>query len=273
MNLIDSAIAEFYNRTSEDSRLQLGLGPLEFERNKELIGRYLGLSKMTIADIGGGTGHYAKWLSELGHGVTLLDPVEKHIKQAQQRSRKLKYAFKCILGEARALPFDDNSFDLVILHGPLYHLQEQDDRLKALIEAGRVLKPGGIILGFAITHAASTVAALQSGMIHQDGIFEMCKKELENGEHHPPEGLLGILPEAHFYRPSLLRSELKAAGLESLDLLAVEGMAWLDCKFFESWASPTKRQRLMELIKLTESDEELLCFSPHIMVVAGIDHF
>ena len=57
MNLIDSEITDFYNQSSEESRLTVGLGPLEFERNKDLISRYLPDGKGVIADVGGGTGH------------------------------------------------------------------------------------------------------------------------------------------------------------------------------------------------------------------------
>lgn len=143
--LIDSEISDFYTQSSEDSRLKLGLGPLEFERNKDLISRYLPSSGGVIADIGGGTGHYAQWLTTLGHKVILVDPVPKHIQQAEKRAKNSKNSFRCILGEARQLPLDNHSADVVILHGPLYHLQDQGERIAALKEARRILKIGGIV--------------------------------------------------------------------------------------------------------------------------------
>jgi len=272
MNLIDSEITNFYTQSSEESRLKIGLGPLEFERNKELISRYLPLSKGLIADIGGGPGHYAQWLASLGHQVILVDPVPKHIQQAEKRSKRSKHTFRCLLGEARALPLEAHSVDVVILHGPLYHLQDYSDRLNVLKEAGRILKMNGVVLGFAITYAASTLAALQNGLIHHHLIFSMGKQELMSGEHYPPADFPGILAQAFFHRPSALISEFEAAGFSPMALLAVEGMAWMDQKYFESWSSPDKKQRLLELIKLTEADPELLCLSPHMMLAAEIDH-
>src|ERR1700744_4657279 len=133
-NLINSDIDNFYANTSEEGRLQLGLGPLEFERNKELIGRYLP-KKGIIIDVGGGPGVYSEWLAGLGHEVYLIDPVEKHIKQANKRSAKAKKSFKSLLGEAQKLEFADNFADVVILHGPLYHLQTKAERIKAITEA------------------------------------------------------------------------------------------------------------------------------------------
>jgi len=271
MNLIDSEIANFYTRSSEESRLTLGLGPLEFERNKDLISRYLPDRKGMVADIGGGPGHYAQWLAALGHSVLLVDPVPKHIQQAERRSRRSKYGFRTVLGEARALPVENHSADVVILHGPLYHLQEVEERLAVLKEARRILKIGGVVLGFAINHAASTLAALQNGLIHHDQVFAMCKQELLSGEHHPPADFPGILAQAFFHSPSALINEFEAAGFSPTAVLAVEGMAWMDRQYFESWSSPVKKRRLLELLKLTEANQELLCLSPHMMLAAEVD--
>ena len=271
MNLIDSEITDFYNHSSEESRLTVGLGPLEFERNKDLISRYLPDRKGVIADVGGGTGHYACWLSSLGHEVKLIDPVARHIQQAQRRSKNSKTAFKVFLGEARALPIESRSVDLVILHGPLYHLQDQTDRLAAIREASRIIKLDGVVLGFAITHAASTLATLHNGLIQDNNIFAMCRQELKSGEHCPSEIFPGMLPRAYFHRPSELINEFSQAGLSASEVLAVEGIAWMDSKYFDIWASPQKKRRLLDLIKVTEADKDLLCVSPHIMIAATLD--
>ena len=250
MNLIDSAIADFYTRSNEDTRLQIGLGPLEFERNKVLIGHYANGQPLQVADIGGGTGHYSSWLSTFGHRVSLVDPIPQHLAKAKRKPGN----FKCILAEARSLPFEDSSFDLVILHGPLYHLQDQADRLMAIKEARRIIRPGGIVLGFAITHAASTLAALHTGMIHNSRIFQMCRLELLSGEHNAPEGMNGILSSAHYHRPEELLEEFRSSAFSVNGLHAVEGMAWMDSNFFQSWTDPQKKKTLLELVRLTEQD-------------------
>lgn len=270
--LIDSSINDFYNQSSEDTRLLTGLGPLEFLRNKQLICRYLSSTSSVIADVGGGTGHYAAWLAALGHQVILIDPVSRHIQQAEKRSKKSKRTFKCLIGEARQLPVEANSVDLVILHGPLYHLQEHSERVAALKEARRILKTGGTVIGFAITHAASTLAALQNGMLHHQEIYQMCRQELESGAHEPPSAFPGMLAQAFFHRPEQLIQEFESSGFKSLGLYAVEGIAWMDAKYFESWATPEKQRRLLELVAATEADPALLCLSPHMMLAAEIDY-
>ena len=271
MNYIDPSIDDFYAQSAEESRLKMGLGPLEFERNKDLISRYLPSSNGVIADIGGGPGHYSQWLANLGHQVFLIDPVIKHIRQAEKRSLNSKRPFKAILGEARQLPLADHCADVVILHGPLYHLQDEAERIAAIKEARRILRIGGMVLGFAITYSAFTLAALQNGLIHHPDVFSMCKEELSTSCHYPPGSIPGMLAQAYFHRPAALIAEFESAGFKAVDLFAVEGMAWLDSKYFESWSSAEQRSRLLELVKHTEKDAELLCLSPHIMIAAEIE--
>ncbi|MCD9018897.1 class I SAM-dependent methyltransferase [Parachryseolinea silvisoli] len=270
MSLIDNAILDFYTQSSEDTRLQVGLGPLELERNKALIARHLPDYPCRIADVGGGTGHYARWLSSLGHAVTLIDPVPRHVDLARRKAAHARRTFACVLGEARRLPLPKGAVDVVMLHGPLYHLQDAEDRQRALYEAQRVLRVGGVVLGFAITHAASVLAALQTGMIHDPDVFRMCLQSLANGEHYPPPGMPGVLPRSFFHRPAGLREEFEMAGFTVEEVVAVEGIAWLDQRYFESWAHPEKRQRLLELVRRTEADPDLLALSPHIMLAAGV---
>ncbi|MBS1526903.1 MAG: class I SAM-dependent methyltransferase, partial [Bacteroidetes bacterium] len=179
-----------------------------------------------------------------------------------------KKPFKAILGEAQKLEFADNSADVAILHGPLYHLQHKEERLRALAESKRVLKPGGVLLGFAINHSASSIAALLNGFIHSPEILEMCRQELATGIHQPPQSMPGILPAAYFHRPEQLREELEEAGLAYLNTYAVEGMIWLDKNYFETRSEEKKKATVTELLKLTESDRALLTLSPHMMIAA-----
>src|ERR1700679_3269756 len=98
--LVSDEIEQFYLSAAEDQRLTYGLGPLEFERNKELIARLLPAGASFVIDVGGGPGIYAEWLAGMGHQVHLIDPVGKHIQQAKKRTAKLKNPFKADLGEA-----------------------------------------------------------------------------------------------------------------------------------------------------------------------------
>ncbi|WP_062052880.1 class I SAM-dependent methyltransferase [Aquimarina longa] len=264
--LISRNIERFYNKASEETRLNKGMGVFEFERVKTLIEKYISNSSLKIIDIGGGTGKYSEWLAKKGHQVHLLDPVLKHIKIAQSRADRLKNKFSVHLGESRNLKFPNNFADLIILHGPLYHLQKKEDRNTTISEAKRVLKNNGIILGFAINYTASTLVGLLNGLIHKKTFFNMCKEELTSGIHNPPDDFPWLLAEAYYHNPKELKQEFMAQKLTYLNMYAVEGMAWLAKDYFTSMLNNKKKNTLLELINITENDSNLLSFSPHIMI-------
>lgn len=66
-NIISRNIEIFYNKASEETRLNKGMGIFEFERIKSLIEKYLQKNSSKIIDVGGGTGKYSEWLSKKGH--------------------------------------------------------------------------------------------------------------------------------------------------------------------------------------------------------------
>jgi len=266
--LISRDIEIFYNKASEETRLDKGMGIFEFERIKVLIDKYLPFQSAKIIDVGGGTGKYAEWLSQKGHSVFLVDPVPKHIDQAIVRANKLKNKFSAHLGEARALNFPDNFADVVILHGPLYHLQNKGDREKAIKEAKRVTKSRGVILGFSINYTASTLVGLLQGLIHKKTFFEMCKEELTTGVHNPPNDFPWLLAEAYYHKPEELKEEFQGQDLIYLNTYAIEGIAWLDKNYFTSMSNERTKKTLMDLIDITENDTNLLAFSPHMMIAS-----
>ena len=264
--LISKELENFYNKASEETRLEKGMGIFEFERIKELIELHISKSNATIIDVGGGTGKYSEWLAKKEHTVHLIEPVLKHIKLAEKRAKKLKKPFSVSIGEASNLPYKENSADLVILHGPLYHLQKREDRVKAILEAKRVLKKGGIILGFAINATASTVVGLMNGMIHANSFFKMCKEELTTGIHNAPKDFPFLLADAFYHKPQDLKAEFIEQNLNFINLFAVEGMIWLDNEYFANMIDKKKSKTLKKLQTLTQNDEYLLPFSPHMMI-------
>lgn len=264
--LISRNIEVFYNKASEETRLDKGMGIFEFERIKSLIEKYIPFSSSKIIDIGGGTGKYSEWLAKKGHQVHLVEPVPKHIKLAENRANKLKNKFSVQLGESRKLEFKNNFADLIILHGPLYHLQKKEDRDLTIKEAKRVLKNDGVILGFAINYTASTLVGLLNGLIHKKTFFEMCKDELTTGIHNPPSDFPWLLAEGYYHNPEQLKEEFINQELTYLNTYAVEGMAWLDKDYFANMLNETKKKTLIELTKVTENDSYLLPFSPHMMI-------
>src|SRR5580692_9731614 len=146
---------EYYELGKEAARLSSsGAGRLEFERTQEIVLRHLPKPPATIADIGGGPGRYALWLAGLGYRIVHRDLVPLHVEQV----RKTGVAGSSIdsaIGDARSLDLADASVDAVLLLGPLYHLSRRADRVQALREAARIVRPGGPVFGAAISRWAT----------------------------------------------------------------------------------------------------------------------
>lgn len=157
---------------------------------------------------------------------------------------------------------------MVILHGPLYHLQDHTERLNAIAEAKRVCKPGGYVLGFAINFTASSMVALTQGILYTPEIFGMCTSEIATGMHNAPENMPGILAEAYYHRPHELIKEFTDSGLNVVKTEAVEGMVWLDKNYFSNKGNKQLNNAINNWQKMTVTDPDLLVFSPHFMAAA-----
>ena len=117
----------------------------EFLITCRFMNRYINPSDRVL-DIGGGPGRYSMWLAEKGCDVTLFDLSPENVRFAKTEARNRKLSIRAIEGDARiADELVSGSFDHVLLMGPLYHLQEEDDRARAVNAALRLLKPGGVL--------------------------------------------------------------------------------------------------------------------------------
>lgn len=101
---------------------------------------------------------HARWLAADGYEVHLVDPVPAHVEAAAALP-----GVSAELGDARQLSAQDRSADVVLLLGPLYHLTEPADRARALTEAQRVLRPGGLVAAAAISRYLSLLEAGTTG--------------------------------------------------------------------------------------------------------------
>src|SRR4051794_18587238 len=184
---VDPAVQSYYAAVPESDRLTTW-GRLEAERTRELLGRFLPPAPATVLDVGGAEGAYALPLAAAGYTVRLLDPAPVHIEAARAASATQPGTplASAEIGDARELPYADNSADAVLLLGPLYHLTDQRDRLKALDEALRVLRPGGVLFAAAISRFASSVDGVRAGL-YADPVFNtMIEGGLRDGVHRNP---------------------------------------------------------------------------------------
>lgn len=262
-------INTFYNTTHmEVDRLGQHVFQLEKVRAQEIIQRYLN-KPMSIADIGGATGAYSFWLHEMGHKVHLLDPAEFHIEAATRISiTENKPLASISLGDARDLPFDNEQFDLVLLFGPLYHLQDKRDRIQSIAEANRVLRKGGVLLAATISRYASLFDGFWQGFIDDPAFENILQQDLEDGNHFNPVNHPMYFTDAHFHTQDEIAEEFAAAGFANHNCIAIEGFGWLIPDFMSRWSDNDSRKKMLDYIKKTEANPVMVGISAHVMTIA-----
>jgi ubiquinone/menaquinone biosynthesis C-methylase UbiE len=262
-------IVQYYDSAEEATRLASGWFQLEQERTRELIVRHLPPPPLTIIDAGGGAGVYACWLAARGYKVHLIDPVPKHIEQAgAASSRQPEHPLASAeVGDARRLPHADGSADAILLLGPLYHLVDREDRLACLREAHRILRPGGLAWGAAISHFASFLDSLTHGFFDDPAFAPIVERDLEDGQHRNPTSNSIYFTDAYFHRPGELSREFLAAGFQIVELVGIEGPGWLAIDFDRLWNDPVQRERLLAAVRKVEREPSILGATSHIMAI------
>jgi ubiquinone/menaquinone biosynthesis C-methylase UbiE len=249
----------------ETERLDSPAGRLEFLRTLEILGRYLPAPPARILDVGGGPGRYAKRLLARGYEVHLVDPVPVHVEAARAALQRPELASA---GDARQLEFVDDSVDALLMLGPLYHLTQHEDRIRALTEAARVTRPGGPICCAAISRYASLCDGLHRDLIADPAFHAILQGDLADGQHRNPTDNPEYFTTTFFHRPEELRAELEEAGLAVTCLVGVEGPAWIAGHLEERVNDPKRLAQLLELLRRVEAEPALLGVSAHLLAVA-----
>ena len=265
---MDDAAARHYERGLESGRLiPGGLTSLEVARTLELLERFLPRPPADILDVGGGPGVYAAILARQGYHVELIDAVPLHVEQAAAAAAaQPESPFVARLGDARALDADDASFDAVLLLGPLYHLTGRSDRIRALGEARRVLRPQGVAVGAGISRFASLLDGLVHGFLGDPVFAGIVENDLRDGQHRNPKPI--ERPEwfttAYFHHPDELTGEVVEADLICEGVFGVEGPGWL---FPDRWELPDQREILLSAARAVETEPTLRGVTSHLLVV------
>jgi len=170
--------------------------------------------------------------------------------------------FTAEVGDARGLRgLEDESADVVLLLGPLYHLTAREDRVRTLAEARRLVRPTGVVVAAVISRFASLLDGTVSGFLDDPQFVAVVECDLRDGQHRNPEPV--TRPEwfttAFFHRPQDICEEVGAAGLQLERLVGVEGPGgWL-----ARW--PEQTQLVLRAARLAE---DIPTMSAHMLAIA-----
>jgi len=138
------ALTQYYGSYDEDNRLCSRQGMVEYLTTKRYIEKYL-RPGMRILEIGAATGRYSHYFAQLGYQVDAVELIDHNIEIFKQNTKPGENV-TITQGNAKDLRgFRDNTYDITLLLGPMYHLFTEDEKIQALSEAIRVTKTGGTI--------------------------------------------------------------------------------------------------------------------------------
>ncbi len=252
-------VAFYRSRYVEDDRLcRSPHGQLEFVRTQELLRRVLPPAPATVLDVGGGTGVHARWLARDGYAVHVVDLVPDHVAMAAGID-----GVTAEVGDARSLAQPDGSVDAALVLGPLYHLPDADDRILALSEARRVLRPGGVLAAAAISRHSALLDAGANGALCGDAV-RLVREMTRTGRNVPALGFT----TAYFHTANELRAEAEAVGLRGIEVYGVEGPLWpaLDARGLD--AMDAYFDSALTCAREVERDPLVMAASAHLLALA-----
>lgn len=175
-------LIEYYNKFNEDKRLTRRHGIVEYSVAMFYILKYLKkFNNPKILDVGAGCGRYSIDLCNMGYDVTAVELVKHNLMTLKSKSNKVK----AYLGNAIDLSrFQNNSFDVILLFGPMYHLIDDNDKIKALNEAKRVLRDGGYIF---VSYYMNEYGIIKHGFMKKNIIDSFNNNLIDSNFHVRPK--------------------------------------------------------------------------------------
>jgi SAM-dependent methyltransferase len=262
--MLPSEVMDYYRRGGETDRLAVGQGRLEYLRTWDVLCRVLPAAPAAVLDVGGATGVYAGPLAEAGYRVHVVDPVPEHVAEAAART-----GVTAVVGDVRALPAADRTADAVLLLGPLYHLLDRADRVAAWREAGRVVRPGGVVVAATINRFASMFDGFVKGYFGDPRFRPLVEHALARGVHRNLDADRTWFTSAYFHHPAELAAEVTESGLIMDRLIAVESPLWMSGpRLDQILVDPGMTELLLEMLRAVEEEPSLLGASSHLLTIA-----
>lgn len=209
-------LEKYYNKFCEDKRLTRKYGQVEYITSMKYIHDYLGEDHSAkILDVGAGTGRYSVQLANEGYDVTAVELVKHNLGVLKSKGSSVKAYQGTALDLSR---FQDNTFDVTLVFGPMYHLYTLEDKVKALSEAKRVTKDGGVVL---VAYCMNEFSVLTYGF--KENNIRAC---VENGKVNKDFHVISKEEDLYDYvRLEDIEKINQGAGMERIKIVAADGPA------------------------------------------------
>jgi len=236
---------------------------VEFEITKRYIKRYI-KSGDKVLDMGGGPGRYSLFMAEMGCDVTLADLSQNNVDFAIEKAKEQNLKIKALCLDARNLEqLYGESFDHILLMGPMYHLVEESDRIKSVNECLKLLKPNGVIFVSFIALYAGIIWAMKE---MPEAVLHRSEDEFLNCFIEDKSFSGQAFTQAYFIRQGDVLPFMSQFPLEKLHLLGQEGLT-SPCEPNILAQPPEVVDKWIDLAEKVCEREDLLSFSEHYLYV------
>ncbi len=263
-----SDIRKSYNLNwdREDDRLQRH--QLERDITWRYLEKYLPRPGAKIIEIGAATGRYTVELARRGYNVLAIELASELVARAKERISQLGFNDRVNFqtADARMLPgVPENTFDVALLMGPLYHLVFQEDRLMAIKKVHECLKPGGIIFSAWVSRhgVIGNILKVRPNFIEdQKNVDSFLQQGIDTDDYRNSE------QGSRFYRATI--SEIapihELAGFRTLIIAGVEPAISADDESYNRLTGETRKLWLDLLFKIS-GEPSMLASSRHLLYI------
>lgn len=261
-------VIEYYSSFDEWGRLDRE--PLEFTINWHYIKKYLPNSG-SILDNGAGPGKYSFELARQGYNVTLSDITPNLVEIAKEKANELgltdKFSGFHSLNATNLKGISNENFDASLMLGPLYHLQNENDRIAAVRELHRVTKNNAIVFVAFQSRMRMLLTSLVSPTFWKpnDNIGTINKFIEEGIFNHTDQGRF---TGAYYYNIEDIKPFMESHGFETIDLIGSSNLgALINNEQQQYWTDQGEKEKLIELLIRIAGDPSVLGVSSHLLYI------